>query len=124
MLRNIREYFEMWQPNNLEQGRRQRWWAAVVLLAVCSLTVSVATRYTFSRGLNESKTASVGRHVSPELSRQRLLKNAATWMPPVVAAEIVSECSDYPRIAPGGPPIPNLFYEESLSNRPPPALSL
>jgi len=124
MLRNVREFFEMWQPNNLEHGRCRRWWAAVVVLAVCSLTVSVATRYTFSRGLTETRTVSVRSHASPELSRQRLLKNAATWMPPVVASEVVCECSAYPRIAPGGPPIPNIFYEESLFNRPPPSISL
>ncbi len=124
MLVKIKDIFEMWDPNNVGQGRCRRRWAVVVLLTVCSLTVSVATRYTFSRGLNESKAASARSHVSPELTRQRLLKNAATWMPPVVASEVVYECSAYPRIAPSGPPIPSLFYEESLFNRPPPSILL
>jgi len=42
-------------------------------------------------------------------------------VPPVAAVIIAEVVSLYPRIAPAGPPVPGLFFEETLYNRPPPA---
>jgi len=111
---------EMLRLTNLEDSRSRRWSALVVLLVVCSLTASVATRYSFFRGSSDDTVTKVQKHVSPEPSRQRLMKNAATWVPPVVASAVFEAPSSYPRVAPAGPPIPSLFFEKSLYNRPPP----
>jgi len=112
---------EMLRLTNLEDSRSRGWSAVVVLLVVCSLTASVATRYSFFRGTSDDTVTRVQKHVSPEPSRQRLMKNAATWIPPVVVSAVLEVPSSYPRIAPAGPSIPNLFFEESLYNRPPPS---
>lgn len=112
---------EMLRLINLEDSRSRGWSALVVLLVVCSLTASVATRYSFFRGTSDDTVTRVQKHVSPEPSRQRLMKNAATWIPPVVVSAVLEAPSSYPRIAPAGPPIPSLFFEKSLYNRPPPS---
>ena len=113
--------FGMLRLTNFDGSQRQRWCAVVVLFAVCALTVSVTTRYTLSRGVSDNSVKTVRKHVSPEQSRQRLLKNAATWMPPVVSSSVLQAPTFYPRIAPAGPPIPRLFFEQNLYNRPPPS---
>ena len=112
---------EMFTLTNLEGSRCKRWSALVVLFAVCSLTVSVATRYTCSRETSENRVASVHKHTSPDLGRQRLIKDAACWMPPVVRSVVLQAPSSYPNIAPAGPPMPSALLEESLYNRPPPS---
>ena len=112
---------DMLGSTNLEVSRSRRWCALVVLLVVCSLTASVATRYSFSRSSSDDRVTKVQKHLSPEPGRQRLLKNAATWIPPVVVSAVFEAPSSYARIAPAGPPIPSRFFEESLYNRPPPS---
>ena len=91
-----------------------------MLLAVCALTVSVATRYS-SGGDPAYTVATAHKHSSPEPNRQRLTKNTTNWIPQVVRSVVLQAPTSYPRIAPAGPPIPNLLLEKSLYNRPPPS---
>jgi hypothetical protein len=99
--------------------------AIVVLLAVFSLTVSVATRYCSPQNSSARSAAcsvrNVHEHSSPERSRQRLTKSAADWMPPVVGTAVQEAPRLYARIAPAGPPAPSFLLEKSLYNRPPPS---
>ncbi len=104
---------------NHENGRCARWCALVILLAVCSLTISVATRYNSSANLSPSAAKSLQRHTLQEPGRQRLTKIAPNWMP-VFSSSVLQAPSAYPRIAPAGPPIPRLSFESNLYNRPPP----
>jgi hypothetical protein len=104
-----------------EDQLRRCSWAALVFIAVCSLVVSVATRYCF--GPSELSTATVKvaqKQVSPQVKRQHMTKNAADWVPPVISSAMLQAPSYYPRFAPAAPPIPNLLFEEGLHNRPPP----
>lgn len=106
---------------NFKDRRRRGWCALVVLVAVCSLVVSVATRYS-STGEASSSTVKVGQiHASPEAKRQHLAKDAADWIPPAIPFSVLQPPTSYPRIAPSGPPMPGLQFEESLYNRPPPS---
>lgn len=114
-------YREMFRLRNSEDLRRRAFCATVVLFAVCSLTASVATRYAFGR-TTSSGVVTVHKHASPEPARQRLLKNAATWIPPVVCSVALEPPSSYPRIAPAGLPVSSLVLDENLYNRPPPSL--
>jgi hypothetical protein len=93
----------------------------LVFFLVCSLAVSVATRYT-SQSSSASSNTIVHKHSSPETSRQRLTKEVADWFPPLISAEALEAPASYPRIAPAGPPMPGTFFETNLYNRPPPAL--
>jgi|SRR5271165_6036421 len=106
--------------SHFEDRRRQGWCAAVVLVAVCSLIVSLATRYSYTCDAPTTVKA-VQIHKSPEAKRQRLAKDAADWMPPMIYFSVLQSPSSYPRIAPAGPPVPGLLFEESLYNRPPPS---
>jgi hypothetical protein len=107
--------------NHFEDRRLPGWCAAVILVAVCSLIVSVATRYSYTGDASSTTVKAAQIHTSPEAKRQRLAKDAADWMPPVIYFSVLQSPSSYPRIAPAGPPVPGLLFEESLYNRPPPS---
>src|SRR5579864_2357929 len=106
---------------NLEGSWRRVLCALVIVLAVSALTVSVATRYCAPQGSSAYAVKTLHKHSSPEQIRQRLTKSAVTWMPQVLQTGILQAPTSYPRIAPAGPPMPNVLLETSLYNRPPPA---
>jgi hypothetical protein len=108
------------QLTNCQNSRRRFLCVALILLAVCMLTVRVATRYCFSRGSSDSATITLRNQGVARSSLQRITKGAPAWMPPVVRTAILQAPSSYPRVAPSGPPVPGLVFEESLYNRPPP----
>ena len=112
---------EMSQLRHFEDQRRKNWCAVVVLAAVCSLTVNVATRYSSSWDVSAPTVKTVQARTTPEAKRQRLDKDAANWAPPLVCLDVLRFPSSYPRIAPSGPPILSPLLEENLYNRPPPS---
>lgn len=112
---------EMPQLSHFEDRRRHGWCAVVVLVAVCSLIVSVATRYSSTGDPSSTTVKAFRTHALPEAKRQRLAKDAADWMPPVICFSLLQSPPSYPRIAPAGPPLPERLFEESLYNRPPPS---
>lgn len=111
---------EMLSLNNHYNGRCARWCALVVLLAVCSLTISVATRYNSPETTTNSAHKSLQKHCSEEPSRQRLEKSASTWAPPIVISTAVHAPSLHFSVAYVGPEIPNPSFVSSLYYRPPP----
>ena len=106
---------------NLKKSGSRRWWAAIVLIAICSLALSVATRYTSIRTDSTASVTKVQKHVAPEPRRPRLLKTAATLMPPPIGRVVLQAPSSYPSIVSAGLPIPGVLLEEKLYNRPPPS---
>jgi len=107
---------------NLGKCSRKRWCTAIVLVAVCTLTISVATRYSSSQGPIDQTLTAVQKHHCLRPGLQRLLNNAATWMPPVVEAAIFHDPGHYRSIVPSDPPISSVLLERNLYNRPPPSL--
>lgn len=103
-----------------EVRRIRNRYAMVVLLAVCSLTVSLATRYCSPFAPSSTTVKTVQTRASTEAKRQRLTKNAANWMPPVVCFGVLQAPVVYSHFASAGPPINSLLSEVSLFNRPPP----
>jgi hypothetical protein len=102
------------------RGKRpgEVWIALVILLAVCSLTVRVATRYYSTDGLATARA--LHREWSPQSHRQRLTRDALTWMPPLADAVALETPTQYLVV---GPPVcggPYRVFETSLYNRPPP----
>jgi hypothetical protein len=112
---NLREYRVGPMPDSQLFKVQARW--VVCALLVCALTVSLATRTSAPRAIPGTAAQSE----APSAVRQHLDADAAEWSPPVLAVAIAEIVSFYPRIAPAGPPIPALFFEESLYNRPPPS---
>lgn len=107
-----------------ESTGSRRWCSVVVLVAAISLTVSLATRYGSSYRLLGSGVPAVQKAGFPEPVRQRLLKNAATWIPPVICAAVLDAPATRPRVVPSSPRIVETFFEENRYNRPPPAWNL
>jgi len=98
-------------------GQFPRWRLLIVLAAICALTGNLAARTEIPRF---SHGVSAYTH-SPNTSRQRLERDAEEWVVPLEPVRVTAVVSIYPRVAPAGPPIPSLFFEEVLYNRPPPA---
>jgi len=113
----------MLRLTNPKTFRNKRWCAVLILVAACALAVSLATRYTAPPIASASTTTTVRKQVSPEPSWQRLIKNAATWFPPVVGYAVLQYPRSYSRVVPETPPARDLFLEQNLYNRPPPVLS-
>ena len=96
--------------------QRPGWIFLVILLAISSLSVSLATR-TFRLKVSENVTV----HSSAvDGTRQHLDQDAVRWLPPIATIVLLDTPTFYPRIAPAAPPLPGLVFEESLYNRPPP----
>jgi hypothetical protein len=95
----------------------------IVLLAVCSLTLSLATRYSFPLDPSSPAVKSVKVHTSPDAQNQRLDKKAAYWVPPVFCLAELQAPSFYPRIAPAAAPVTSVCQGDNLHNRPPPAFT-
>lgn len=93
----------------------------LVLVAVCSLAVSVTTRYGSSEYSSPSKTLVVQQHGSSGPSRQRLTQASANWPPPVVRYEMLELPAEHSSLTPIEHPAVSTFLEESLYNRPPPS---
>ena len=102
--------------NHLGKRVLRRWEIAVVVLAICGLTLSLATR-TFRTSLS---TGAIVKSISGQPVRQHMDSDAAKWVPPVSTLTVLEVPVFYPRFAPAGPPLPRLYYEESLFDRPPP----
>jgi len=114
----------MLRLTNKENGRCARWCALVVLIAVCSLAVSVATRYSSVQAAESQASKTVQKSSdcsSHEPGRQRLTKDAANWLPPVLAWVNSHQPVPEPRIVAVDPAIPNITFDSSLYYRPPPA---
>jgi len=104
---------------NMRDHGRKRWLTAIVLVAVCTLTVSVATRYSLAPS-TPNRTLAVQKHHSWRPELQRLLDNAETWVPPFVDTAIFQDPGCYPLAAKSDPVVPSVLLERNLYNRPPP----
>src|SRR5277367_7186835 len=97
--------------------RRPAWQTLLVVVAICSLTVSLSTR-TFRLKISHSNTVQSG---AGRAIRQHMDRDAVRWVPAVPLVAVLDAPAFYPLVAPAGPPLPGLLLDESLYNRPPPA---
>lgn len=114
---------KMLRLTDQENGRCARWCALVVLVAVCSLAIHVATRYGSVQAAASQASVAVQKSnsfSSHEPGRQRLTKDAANWLPPVLAWVNSHQPAREPRTVAVDPAIPNLTFDSSLYYRPPP----
>jgi hypothetical protein len=91
---------------------------AIVVLAVFSLTASVATRYV-SLGDQVQNVATV-KSQSPDAHRQRLLSNAVQWTAPAASLTLFQPPRSSVFAVSVVVPSTNLSSESWLYNRPPP----
>jgi hypothetical protein len=92
------------------------WRMVLAGLVMFSLVISLATR-TFNVTISHSTTVQSS---SPQAMRQHMDRGAIGWTAPVAKVSVLQAPTFYPDVAPSGPPLPTLFLEENLYNRPPP----
>lgn len=114
----VQERFRMSRPVNfrLRESQHPRWLVLIIVLAICGLTVSLATR-TFRLAIPQTVKVQSGDF---QAVRQHLDRDAVPWAAPLPVLSTLPLPVFYPRFAPAGPPIPGVLFDESLSNRPPP----
>lgn len=96
----------------------QRWRVFIIIvLAVCGLTVSLATR-TFRLKISNSVSVVSG---DAQATRQHMDRDAAQWAPPVPLFTTLQVPTFYLYVAPAGPPLASVLFDNSLYNRPPPS---
>jgi hypothetical protein len=88
----------------------------VVAFAVFTLTTSLATRTSVLTDLHGTSVQSI----SAQAKLQHLDGDAMRWVAPPLVLTVLEAPSFYPRVAPAGPPLSSLLFDESLYNRPPP----
>lgn len=113
----------MLRLTDFKNSQRWHWCSVVVLIAAISLTVSLATRYSSVQACSDPAAITVQKASTPDQVRQRLLDNAATWIPPLISAVLLDTPAPYTRVAPAEPVIIEPFFEKNLCNRPPPFLN-
>lgn len=92
---------------------------AVVALLICSLTLSLATRFCF-RATSQVHTSKSIERRSVEPKRQHLSRDASRWVASVAPSTLLRPVTLYARVVPPETPLPNHIFGESLYNRPPP----
>jgi hypothetical protein len=96
-----------------------RCWSAVIVLAICSLAISVATRFTVvSPAAQKPSTA---KSELPDAKRQHLRANAMQWTAPTVRLALYQPPRSSVLIVSAVIPSTNLTSETWLYNRPPPS---
>jgi hypothetical protein len=96
------------------------WRGALIVIAICSLTFSVATRFWVPLTSQSHSVKSVDRR-SADPKRQHLDRDAARWVAPSASFSIIAPVMIETRLAPAGPLLPKHVFNDSLYNRPPPS---
>jgi hypothetical protein len=92
---------------------------ALVVLAICSLTVSLATRYTVLD--SKAPTGKIVKSQSSDAKRQHLVKDALKWTAPVAEFTLLPAVRSCVHAVSAVFPATNLSSESWLYNRPPPS---
>jgi hypothetical protein len=103
-----------------QKGNGRGWLIGLIVIAVCSLTFSLATRFSFPPASQFHSARSMEQKTA-EPKRQHLNRDASEWATPSDNPAFVEAVVFYPRvILPEVPPQTHVF-DESLFYRPPPA---
>ena len=95
----------------------------LIVVAICSLTLSLATRFWAPYTSQSPIVKSVDRRPA-EPQRQHLDRDAAQWTAPVASFSIIEPSTIEISLAPAEPLLPMHVFSESLYNRPPPSSEL
>ena len=112
-------YMQLLTPRHREVGERG-WRGVLIVIAICSLTLSVATRFWAPSTSQSHIVKSIDqRPVDPK--RQHLNKDATRWVASLVDFSMLAPAAIETRLAPTGPILPKHVFTDSLYNRPPPS---
>src|SRR5579863_207392 len=99
---------------------QHRWQRALIVIAICSLTFSLATRFWVTHASSSHSVRTVERR-SVEPKRQHLNRDAIRWVAPATDFSIIEPAPIEASLALDGPPLPKHVFSDSLYNRPPPS---
>lgn len=99
------------------------WRGLLIVVAICSLTISLATRFVIPAS-SQIHTAKAVSRCLVEPQRQRLNRDAVQWAAPVQVSALAEPIIVYPRLAPPEPQVAIQLFDDSPYNRPPPSLAL
>lgn len=103
--------------------RLSGWRAVLVLAAVCSLTLTVATRYCSADGLTGGPSHNVRTQGGqPNVQRLVPVKYDTAGLPRVERLAFVAASSFHPRTTVDALPAPTVHVADALANRAPPTL--
>jgi hypothetical protein len=114
-----------WNMQSLRQSRitGQKWRSLVIAVAICSLTVSVATRF-WSVSNDQSHIVRSIDHRSVEPKRQHLSKDATRWVTSSADLSVIEPTAIEITPAPNDPLLPKHVFSDNLYNRPPPSSAI
>jgi len=95
------------------------WRGALIVIAICSLTFSLATRFWITPSPSHTTKSADRRSVDPK--RQHLVRDATRWVAPSATFSSVETAPIETCLAPAGPLLPKHVFSDSLYNRPPPS---
>jgi hypothetical protein len=99
---------------------KRRWQGALIALAICALTLSVATRFSAPLGAQSHSVKSVDRWPG-EAKRQHLDRDATRWIAPAASLSMIEPGTIETRLLLADPLLPKHVFTNNLYNRPPPA---
>jgi hypothetical protein len=99
---------------------KRGWRGALIVIAICSLTFSLATRFWATSDSPSHTVRTVDRR-SVEPKRQHLNRDAIRWAAPAADFSIIEPAPIEAALALAGPPLPKHVFSDSLYNRPPPS---
>jgi len=101
------------------RSQHSLWRKALVLGAVLSLTISVATRY--GAVVRRGAATKIVTSQSLDAKRQHLLKDGLHWCAPVAKFVLFEPAGVHVSGLPTVPPGPRLYATDFLYSRPPPS---
>jgi len=93
---------------------------ALIVVAVCALTVSLATRYYIPPTSQVHSVKAIDRG-SLDAKRQHLCRDATKWVAPPVSFVSLKPANPVAPLALADPLLSKHFFDQSLYNRPPPS---
>ena len=101
----------------------QRWRVAVIVVATCALTISLATRFYTPFSASAHSVRAVERSAT-QPTHQHLDRDGSHWVAPVSTFTLLEPVKVLRGVVPTQSILPNHVFDESLYNRPPPVFSL
>jgi hypothetical protein len=98
----------------------QKWRSVLILLAICSLTVSLATRFWVPSSPPSHAARSVDQR-SVEPKRQNLDRSSTQLVAQSTDFDIIELTAFNTRLMPSQPRLPKAVVSDGLYNRPPPS---
>jgi hypothetical protein len=97
-----------------------KWQLVLIVIAICSLTLSVATRFWSPCTSQSYIVKSLGRRPA-QPARQHLDRDASKWIAPNPDLSLIEPGTIEIRSVPASPQLPKHLFIDSLYNRPPPS---